>query len=69
MSREKATYRENLADILEFSGGKRLLSIKEVKAYTGFVDERSLKRRYPFQQGYISAATLASCLAGGEVAQ
>lgn len=65
MSREKQNYRENLADILEFTGGRHLLSIKEVKAYTGFVDERSLKRRYPFQQGYISAATLAACLSGG----
>ena len=65
MPREKQNYRENLADILEFTGGKRLLSVKEVKVYTGFADERSLKRRYPFQNGYISAATLASCLSGG----
>lgn len=65
MSREKQSYRENLADILEFTGGKRLLSIKDVKAYTGLVDARSLTRRFPFQKGYISAATLASCLSGG----
>ena len=65
MPREKQNYRETLADILEFTGGKRLLSVKEVKAYTGFADERSLKRRYPFQNGYISAVTLALCLSGG----
>ena len=67
MSREKQNYRENLADILEFTGGKRLLSVKDVKTYTGFVDERSVKSRYPFQRGYISAATLAACLSGGTV--
>ena len=59
MPREKQNYRENLADILEFTGGKRLLSVKEVKAYTGFADERSLKRRYPSYAGYIDFRTLA----------
>lgn len=63
---EAFAYRENLQDILEFSQGRRLLSLKEVKQYTGFKDDRSVKRRYPFKDGHISAATLARCLSGGE---
>lgn len=62
---EPLGYRENLEDILAFSGGRRLLALSEVRAYTGFKDDRTLKRRYPFKDGYISAATLAKCLSGG----
>lgn len=65
MSREKAAYRQNLEDILTFTGGRRMLSIQDVRQYTGFKDNRSVKRRFPFVNGYISAATLASCLAEG----
>lgn len=65
MSREKAAYRQNLEDILTFTGGRRMLSIQDVRQYTGFKDNRSVKRRFPFVDGYISAATLASCLAEG----
>lgn len=66
MSREPRGYRENLQDILEFSGGKRMLSMAEVKKYTGLCDYRALQRRFPFKDHYISAATLALCLSGGE---
>lgn len=65
MSREKAAYRQNLEDILAFTGGRRMLSMQDVRQYTGFKDNRSVKRRFPFVNGYISAATLASCLAEG----
>ena len=68
MSREAPGYRENLADILEFTGGKRLLSLKEVKEYTGLVDERTIKRRFPLLKGgYISAPTLAVYMLKGTV--
>lgn len=65
MSREKAGYREILQDILEFSSGRRMLSIKEVSAYTGIVDYRALKKRFSFVDNYISAFALAQTLAGG----
>lgn len=65
MSRERAGFRENLQDILEFSGGRRMLTIAEVKAYTGLTDYRTIKRRFPFKNNYISAPTLALHLAGG----
>lgn len=65
MSRERVGFRENLQDILEFSGGRRMLTVAEVKAYTGLVDYRTIKRRFPFKDNYISAATLALHLSGG----
>lgn len=66
MPRERTGYRENLQDILEFFDGKRLLSLGDVKTYTGLVDDRSVKRRFPITNNYISAATLALYLSGGE---
>ena len=63
MSREKAAYRQNLEDILTFTGGRRLLSMSDVRQYTGLKDNRSVKKHFPIVDGYISAATLASCLA------
>lgn len=66
MSRERDGYRETLEDILEFTGNKRLLSLHDVKAYTGFTNDRAVKRRYPIKDGYIAATMLALCLAGGE---
>ena len=62
---EPFAYRENLEQILEFSGGRNLLSITEVGRFTGLVDQRAIKRRYPFVKGKISAATLARCMCGG----
>ena len=62
---EHPAYRDNLEQILEFSGGRNLLSITEVGRFTGLVDQRAIKRRYPFINGKISAATLARCMCGG----
>ena len=62
---EPFAYRENLEQILKFSGGRNLLSITEVGRFTGLVDQRAIKRRYPFINGKISAATLARCMCGG----
>ena len=55
MSRERYGYRENLQDILEFFGGRRVLTIADVKRYTGLHDYRTLKSRFPFQNNSISA--------------
>lgn len=65
MSREKAAYRQNLEDILDFTGGRRMLSVGDVRRYLGFSDNRCVKKRFPIVNGYISAVTLASCLAEG----
>lgn len=65
MSRECTGYRETLADILEFTGGKRMLTVKDVKSYTGFADDRTVKKRFPFTGSYLAATMLALCLSGG----
>lgn len=65
MSREREAYRDNLADILEFTGGRHLLTIADVKKYTGMTDPRTVRRNFPINPaGYISAPTLARCLSG-----
>lgn len=64
MSREREAYRDNLEDILTFTDGKRLLTITDVRRYTGLRDDRAIKKRFPFRDGYISAPTLARCLSG-----
>ena len=62
---EPFAYRENLEQILQFTGGKNLLNISEVSKFTGIADRRVVKRIYPFVDNRISAATLARCLCGG----
>lgn len=60
---EKKFYRENLEQILQYTHGRHLLSIKDVRGFTGIKDSRTIRRYYPMSRdGYISAATLASCL-------
>lgn len=70
MSREKEGFRENLQDILEFFHGKRLLTLSDVRRYTGLADDRTIKRRFPVlaAQGDISAVMLARCMSGGDAA-
>lgn len=60
--REKDGYRENLEQILSFSNGKNLLTLKDVRELTGIKDNRTLKKRYPFSEGYISATDLARAM-------
>ena len=60
---ESVFYRENLESILGRFGGRHMLSLQDVRDYTGFQDNRTIKRRFPyFIDGYISAETLAKCL-------
>lgn len=66
MPRERQFYRENLEQILSFSGGRQLLSVNDVRRFTGIKDYRTIKRRFPFSDNYISAATLAACMAGND---
>lgn len=61
----ESAFAENLRDILAFFDGRRLLSVADVRRYTGLGDARTVKRRFPFRDNYISAATLALCLCAG----
>jgi hypothetical protein len=58
------TYDDNLRDVLAYFDGRRLLTVADVKRYTGLTDYRTIKRRFPFDGRYISAPTLARCLSG-----
>jgi len=55
-------YRDNLERLLNKSGGKEVLNLRETAELLGFRDTRTVKRLYPFVDGYISIATLARCL-------
>jgi len=55
-------YRDNLERLLEKSNGKEILNLRETAEILGFRDTRTVKKRYPFVDGYISLATLARCL-------
>lgn len=60
---ENAYYRDNLAQILQFSQGRNLLTISDVRRFTGIMDSRTIRKRFPISQnGTISAATLARCM-------
>lgn len=63
---EPFAYRDNLEQILAFTGGRQLLTVAEVRRFTGLKDSRTIKRRFPyFVDNCISAATLARCMCGG----
>lgn len=63
---EHPAYRDNLEQILKFTGGKQVLTVSQVREFTGMVDSRTIRRHFPIMKGgYISAATLARCLCGG----
>lgn len=56
-------YQDHLEDILHFTGGRRLLSLRDVGRYTGLRDVRTIRRRFPcFRGKYLSAAALARAL-------
>ena len=61
---EHIDYRNNLEQILNFTEGKQMLSIRDVQRFTGR-EYRTVKSMFPFRDNYISAATLARCLCGG----
>lgn len=58
MPREKEDFRAILADILEYTGGKRLLTIADVAAYLG-IKPATAKKRYEITKDGIMAQTLA----------
>lgn len=64
---EHPAYRDNLEQILAFTGGRNLLNIKDVNAFTGIRDPRTVRKRYPMDaSGHISAATFARQLCEGK---
>ena len=65
MPREPLAYRDNLEDLLQFFGGRRMLNLKDVALYTGR-DDRWCKDRFGIDaKKGISVPTLARMLADG----
>ena len=65
MPREPLAYRDNLEDLLQFFGGRRMLNLKDVARYTGR-DHRWCKDRFGIDtKKGISVPTLARMLADG----
>jgi len=58
-------YQDNLERLKEKSNGKELLNLRETALILGFRDTRTVKKLYPFENGYISLATLARCMTPG----
>lgn len=64
---EHPAYRDNLEQILAFTGGRQLLNLADIRKFTGMKDLRTIQRHFPLQKGgYISAATFARQLCGGK---
>lgn len=63
MSREKIDYRAILEDILQFTGGRRVLTLREVAKYTG-LSVPTAKKRYGIGAEGVTAPALAMAMAG-----
>ena len=59
---QETLYQDNLDRIREKAHGKECLNMKEVADILGFKDVRTVKKRFPFTDGYITVATLARML-------
>lgn len=60
---EPYAYRENLESILEFTGGRHMISISEAKDYLGFVNPRAVHKRCPyFVDQHVTVETFAKSL-------
>ena len=55
-------YRDNLNRFREKANGKELLNLRETAALLGVKDPRTVKKMFPFVNGYITIATLARCV-------
>lgn len=62
---EERLYRDNLDMLREKANGKELLNLRETADILGFKDTRTVKRRFPFKDGYISLTNLARCMTPG----
>ena len=59
---EEIMYRDNLQMLREKADGKEMLNLRETANILGFKDTRTVKKMFPFVEGYITLATLARCL-------
>lgn len=64
MSREKELFRDNLARLDDIFPGQEMLSVGDIKAYTGMKDVKTVKKYFDLSKGenYISKCRFASLL-------
>lgn len=66
MSRELPGYRDRLQEVTQFFGGKQILTIGDVRRYTGMVDPRTIRRHFPFgKRKFITLSEMAWALCVG----
>ena len=56
---EHPAYRDNLEQILNYTGGRQLLTVTDVRKFTGLVDQRTIKRGSVKSYAQIRLQTLA----------
>lgn len=64
MSREKELFRDNLARLDDIFPGQEMLSVGDIKAYTGMKDVKTVKKYFDLSKGenYISKCRFVSLL-------
>ena len=62
MYSEEQLFRDNINQLREKAQGKEFLNLRETANILGFRDTRTVKKKFPFVNGYISIATLARCI-------
>jgi len=58
-------YHDNLNRFREKTNGKELLNLRETADLLGLKDTRTVKKIFPFVNGYITISTLARCVTPG----
>ena len=58
-------YHDNLNRFREKTNGKELLNLRETADLLGLKDIRTVKKMFPFVNGYITISTLARCVTPG----
>lgn len=58
-------YHDNLNRFREKANGKELLNLRETAILLGLKDTRTVKKMFPFVNGYITLSTLARCVTPG----
>lgn len=62
MYSEEQLFQDNINQLREKAQGKEFLNLRETANILGFRDTRTVKKKFPFVNGYISIATLARCI-------
>lgn len=55
-------FHDNVEQLRKKAEGKEFLNLRETANILGFKDTRTVKKKFPFVDGYISIATLARCI-------